>query len=75
MWRSGPQGKGRPGSAIAGMAARGERVSDKPESDIAGRISASAEMLEAAVAELLRLIPESWQRTCRRRHGEPEPIL
>ncbi|MCE5280152.1 MAG: hypothetical protein ABFD92_06125 [Planctomycetaceae bacterium] len=39
-------------------------MSDKPESNIAGRISASAEMLEAAVAELLRLIPESWQRTC-----------
>jgi hypothetical protein len=30
-------------------------------SNIAGRITASAEMLEPAIAELLRLIPETWQ--------------
>ena len=36
-------------------------MSDKPMSNIPGRITASAEMLEAAVAELLRLIPETWQ--------------
>jgi hypothetical protein len=36
-------------------------MSDKPMSNIPGRITASAEMLEAAVADLLRLIPETWQ--------------
>jgi hypothetical protein len=36
-------------------------MSDNPLSNIPGRITASAEMLEAAVAELLRLIPETWQ--------------
>jgi hypothetical protein len=36
-------------------------MSDTPKSNIPGRITASAEMLEAAVAELLRLIPENWQ--------------
>ncbi len=36
-------------------------MSDNPESNIPGRITASAEMLEAAVVELLRRIPETWQ--------------
>lgn len=36
-------------------------MSDNPLSNIPGRITASAEMLEAAVAELLRRIPETWQ--------------
>jgi hypothetical protein len=38
-----------------------ERMRDVPLSNIPGRITASAEMLEAAVAELLRRIPETWQ--------------
>ena len=36
-------------------------MSEAPLSKIPGRITASAEMLEASVAELLRLIPETWQ--------------
>jgi hypothetical protein len=39
-------------------------MTDNPLSNIRGRITASAlsaNMLEAAVAELLRLIPETWQ--------------
>jgi hypothetical protein len=36
-------------------------MSDNPLSNIPGRITASAEMLETAVAELLRRIPETWQ--------------
>ncbi|MFA6134111.1 MAG: hypothetical protein WC869_08875 [Phycisphaerae bacterium] len=36
-------------------------MSDTPMSNIPDRITASPEMLEAAVAELLRLIPETWQ--------------
>ena len=43
------------------MTMRTEVISDKPMSNIPGRITATAEMLEAAVAELLRLIPETWQ--------------
>lgn len=37
-------------------------MSDNRLSNIPGRITASAEMLEAAVAELLRLIPDTWQK-------------
>lgn len=40
---------------------RREAMTDNPISNIPGRITASAEMLEAAVAELLRLIPDTWQ--------------
>ena len=36
-------------------------MSDNPLSNISGRITASAGMLEPAVAELLRWIPETWQ--------------
>jgi|GEM_PF-2569987 len=36
-------------------------MSDKAKSNIPGRITAPAEMLEAAVAELLRRIPDTWQ--------------
>jgi hypothetical protein len=36
-------------------------MSDNPLSNMPGRVTASADMLEAAVAELLRLIPETWQ--------------
>jgi hypothetical protein len=36
-------------------------MGDNPMSNIPGRITASAEMLEVAVAELLHRIPETWQ--------------
>ena len=36
-------------------------MTDSPLSNMPGRITASAEMLETVVAELLRLIPETWQ--------------
>lgn len=36
-------------------------MSDNPMSNIPGRITASPEMLESAAAELLRVIPETWQ--------------
>jgi hypothetical protein len=36
-------------------------VTDSPLSNLPGRITASLEMLEAAVADLVRLIPETWQ--------------
>ncbi|MCD6365472.1 MAG: hypothetical protein J7M14_06310 [Planctomycetes bacterium] len=36
-------------------------MSDNPMSNIPGRITAPAEMLEDAIAELLRRIPETWQ--------------
>ncbi len=36
-------------------------MTDNRLSNIPGQITASAEMLEAAVAELLRRIPETWQ--------------
>lgn len=36
-------------------------MTDNRLSNIPGQITASAEMLEAAVAELLRGIPEAWR--------------
>lgn len=36
-------------------------MNGKDPSNISGRITASVEKLEAAVAELLRLIPDTWQ--------------
>jgi hypothetical protein len=40
-------------------------MTDNPLPNIPGRITASADMLEAAVAELLRRIPETWQAMSR----------